>query len=264
MAITSLASAERGPVIDEFLDALTRPPNDARIEAIMSAICRLTGSDVVLHQLIGTGRDPVATIRLWPSDVGNERMSEEFLRAGVPPHPLLVHSLRTRRLDIVAVDQLCGRRGWRSSAAFDVVSSVFGVTEQVCIPLAFEAATFRSVVISRADREYGPRELDAALWIQRSMRLGASLDVRVDPRLGVACLSPRERQVMLALAGGRTRSAAARELGISPRTMDKHLENIFRRLGVSSLVGALSMTGFYSHGSSEGRDVTKALASSFT
>lgn len=53
-------------------------------------------------------------------------------------------------------------------------------------------------------------------------------------------LTPRQREVLSVLADGRmTSAAAARRLGMSPRTLSKHLENAYAALGVSSRLEAL-------------------------
>lgn len=60
-------------------------------------------------------------------------------------------------------------------------------------------------------------------------------------------LTPREREVVRALAGGLTSKHIARQLGISPRTVDKHRENSMRKLGVhdmGALLHGLRLTGY--------------------
>lgn len=54
------------------------------------------------------------------------------------------------------------------------------------------------------------------------------------PQSAVSALTVREHEVITAVASGRTNAAVARELGISTRTVQKHLENIYQKLGVSS------------------------------
>lgn len=51
---------------------------------------------------------------------------------------------------------------------------------------------------------------------------------------GPGGLSDRELEVALAVAGGASNKAAARALGISPRTVSTHLSHIYRKLNVSS------------------------------
>jgi len=47
-------------------------------------------------------------------------------------------------------------------------------------------------------------------------------------------LTIREREILALLAGGRSNRQIARALVIAPRTVEKHLQNVFRKLGVHS------------------------------
>ena len=75
-------------------------------------------------------------------------------------------------------------------------------------------------------------------------RLGAGPDVRrVDALLGAAPptpggLSARELEVLAHLSRGATNRAIADALGISERTVDRHVSNIFAKLDVSSRAAA--------------------------
>jgi len=60
----------------------------------------------------------------------------------------------------------------------------------------------------------------------------AALTAPSDSRL--AHLSDRELQILGLVAQGRTNSSIARTLDVSPRTIAKHLEHIYRKLGVTS------------------------------
>jgi DNA-binding CsgD family transcriptional regulator len=53
-------------------------------------------------------------------------------------------------------------------------------------------------------------------------------------------LSDRERAVLDLVALGRTNTAIAHALGVSPRTVAKHLEHTYRKLGVSSRAAAVA------------------------
>jgi DNA-binding NarL/FixJ family response regulator len=58
-------------------------------------------------------------------------------------------------------------------------------------------------------------------------------------------LTPRQWQLVDMLAAGHTNAQIARRLGISDSTVRKHLENIYRRLEVSSRAAAI--TRAFSH-----------------
>lgn len=51
-------------------------------------------------------------------------------------------------------------------------------------------------------------------------------------------LSEREAQVLQLLARGCTTKAIARELGISPKTTDHHIQRLYRKIGVATRAGA--------------------------
>jgi ATP/maltotriose-dependent transcriptional regulator MalT len=115
------------------------------------------------------------------------------------------------------------------------------------IEAPYEAARARAL-ISQACRALGDRdaaELEAAAARAAFARLGAGPDLE---RLAAAPdgqappdpfgLSPRERQVLRLLTTGRTNRAIAAELVVSERTVDRHVANLFVKLGVSSRAAA--------------------------
>lgn len=59
-----------------------------------------------------------------------------------------------------------------------------------------------------------------------------------------ASLTPREIEVLRCVAEGRTTNDIARLLWVTPATVSKHLEHIYRKLGVSSRTAALAAAGF--------------------
>jgi DNA-binding NarL/FixJ family response regulator len=51
-------------------------------------------------------------------------------------------------------------------------------------------------------------------------------------------LTPRELQVLLLVAAGKTNKAIAAELFVSEKTVDRHVSNIFNKLDVPSRAAA--------------------------
>jgi DNA-binding CsgD family transcriptional regulator len=54
-----------------------------------------------------------------------------------------------------------------------------------------------------------------------------------------ALLTDRQREIMHWIAEGKTSAEAAKILEISPRTVEKHLEAVFQRLGVENRIAAV-------------------------
>jgi len=69
---------------------------------------------------------------------------------------------------------------------------------------------------------------------------GAIADSAHD-RLANAALTPRETEVLSWLAKGKTNRDIADILGMSPRTVNKHLEHIFEKLGVETRTAAAAI-----------------------
>ena len=87
---------------------------------------------------------------------------------------------------------------------------------------------------------------------ERLSAMGAEPDLeRVRALMGAeerspALLSRRELEVLEHVAAGRTNRQIAAELGISQHTVDRHLDNIFAKLGVSGRAAATAFA--YEHG----------------
>ena len=61
-----------------------------------------------------------------------------------------------------------------------------------------------------------------------------SHDSDASERLRQLALTPRETEVLSWVAKGKTNRDIADILGMSPRTVNKHLEHIFEKLGVET------------------------------
>ena len=94
-------------------------------------------------------------------------------------------------------------------------------------------------------KDASPEQIDAALRAvavglkvspaEEEMPAFAALDENLGP-----LLTPRELEVLSAVADGLTNKEIARALGISLHTVKFHLESLMRKLGASSRAGALA------------------------
>ena len=118
--------------------------------------------------------------------------------------------------------------------------------------VALAAAGERDAALERMDEAYrGARRLGSRLLSVETAREVAALGESVAGRLGRRAeadaegsgLSRRELEVVRLVAVGRTNREIARELYLSPRTVDMHVRNILRRLGCRSRVEAAHRAG---------------------
>jgi DNA-binding CsgD family transcriptional regulator len=118
----------------------------------------------------------------------------------------------------------------------------------------YEAARTRVLVgmacAGLGDGDASALEFEAARTVLEE--LGARPDLtRVDslvissPSRSLHGLSPRELEVLRHVAGGKTNKRIATELVLSERTVERHVSNIFAKLGVSSRAAATAFA--YEH-----------------
>ncbi|NEB94038.1 LuxR C-terminal-related transcriptional regulator [Streptomyces bauhiniae] len=101
------------------------------------------------------------------------------------------------------------------------------------------AGSSRGVGYLLKDRVADVREFVAA--VERVAQGGTALDPEVVAQLlgrsrkqdVLAALTPREREVLGLMAEGRTNSAVARQLVVSDGAVEKHVSNIFMKLGLT-------------------------------
>jgi DNA-binding NarL/FixJ family response regulator len=78
-------------------------------------------------------------------------------------------------------------------------------------------------------------------------RAAAQTDQQASERVMEASLTPRETQVLTWLAKGKTNRDIADILGMSHRTVNKHLEHIYEKLGVETRAAAAALASRIRH-----------------
>ncbi len=106
-------------------------------------------------------------------------------------------------------------------------------------PAPYEEARTRILLADACraleDRESADREVDRARAIFEELGAAPDLARLTGPD---ELLSPRELEVLRLVATGATNRAIADQLVLSERTVDRHVSNIFSKLGVSSRAAA--------------------------
>lgn len=130
------------------------------------------------------------------------------------------------------------RARWREAAR------PWGAHEQLVLPLDPRAGEQRAYALGR-DRPWSEQEMALArrVWrllvgLDRQTQVLAERAPRPDPAAD-AGLTPRQLAVLGLLADGLTAAAIGRRLGIAERTVHKHLECVYARIGVHDRLGAV-------------------------
>jgi DNA-binding CsgD family transcriptional regulator len=130
-------------------------------------------------------------------------------------------------------------------AALQALRPAWTAWQELEVP--YEAARVR-VLIGLACRQLGDQdgaamELDAAGWVFRQLDAAPDLAqvealTRKPAARAAGGLTGRELQVLRLVAAGQTNRSIAAELFLSERTVDRHMSNIYAKLGVSSRAAA--------------------------
>ncbi|MFF8413562.1 helix-turn-helix transcriptional regulator [Streptomyces omiyaensis] len=149
--------------------------------------------------------------------------------------------------------RVVGARTWRSSPTADALHQAFGTRHVFGLPLPGRGPHVSGFLVhrsggdfSRHDERYATRvqPLLTAATAHRSLlsalRAASGSERRRQANRSLAApLTPRETHVLHLLATGLTAEVIGRRLGISPRTVHKHLNALYRKLGASDRLGAV-------------------------
>ncbi|GAA3107226.1 helix-turn-helix transcriptional regulator [Streptosporangium carneum] len=150
--------------------------------------------------------------------------------------------------------QLVGGRAWLHSETASATRESFGTRHMLGVPLPDADGHVRGFIVHRAGGDFRARDLLYAARVQPLLAgaaaqrgLLARWQATVQPsrphepleRATGYGLTPREVAVLLMLAEGLPAVGMARRLGISVRTIHKHLQNLYRKLDTVDRLGTV-------------------------
>lgn len=119
-----------------------------------------------------------------------------------------------------------------------------GIDHVVAVPIVSNPQLVMSFVLNRVGRDFDDRERDLLNRLQPALanlyRM-ASMAARLQSPAQTTrldSLTPREREILHWVAAGKTDAQIAAILGLSARTVQKHLQNGYVKLGVESRTAA--------------------------
>ncbi|GGP56978.1 helix-turn-helix transcriptional regulator [Streptomyces abikoensis] len=192
--------------------------------------------------------------RGWAPRSLGQGVNEVVQRRVRQRHPLVPY-LASGAHHPVIVRELTDR--WRQSAWYSEARRDFGTTQQLGIPLPGTDGPQGGLVLGRTG-DFSERDLAFATRIQ-PLLTAADRHIRELRRLREAAappavptarpplrrpdptprLTPRELTVLGLLTEGLTASGIARRLAISPHTVNRHLEKVYRKLGTNNRVSTV-------------------------
>jgi DNA-binding CsgD family transcriptional regulator len=169
-------------------------------------------------------------------------------------HPFVGHYIQVEStpdgpyFEPVTTNDLIDELSWRSTPSYSDMRSTLGVTRQLSLPLRASPGAHRGFVIARNGRDFTDHDrafarrvqplfgrIDSHLLELQRLREFAPPGPAAcrEERAAAVGLTPRELTVLALLAEGLTAAAISRRLAISYRTVNTHLENLYRKLGTA-------------------------------
>jgi DNA-binding CsgD family transcriptional regulator len=235
-----------GRVIEagDDLDALARAAVEALPVMVASEITTLSVCD------LRSGRRQVIGVPAGAISATDRAAFDRHFRE----HPLVRYHADLRGPGAHRISDSLTFAQFRNSALYSDYYRRIGIDHAIALPVFVDEGTLVSFVLNRRHRDFSERErllLDvvgvplARLYLQAAARRRV-LNRRSEapglkpPRAAAAPrLTPREGEVMGWLTSGKTDREIAALLTCSPRTVQKHLERIYVKLGVETRTAAV-------------------------
>lgn len=214
-------------------------------QGMLEAIRRALPSEYV--SLNDIGPEPGEVVALMEPDTTPE--IHELWSLHAHENPLLANYLRTQDGRAMRFSDVISREELHALPLFKNIYRPLGVEHQLSFTLPAGPRRVLAVALSRSDTDYSDEERDLAdharpFLIQAYLNaiayhsLSTTAEAPESPTpllesLLTAGLTQREAQSLRLVALGRSNQHVAAALGISHRTVGKHLERSFRKLGVS-------------------------------
>jgi DNA-binding CsgD family transcriptional regulator len=220
-------------------------------EIALPAVADLVGCDIVTYNEIPSAPDETGYYLDYPHgciDTSSLAIFETHLHE----HPLLAHYRASGSGKPAKISDFVSRQQFHRLGLYSEFFRHIPVEYQIAFYLADTAdGRLTAIALNRAGKDFAEDDRDLLNAISAPLgnaqrrtrdRHSARLALGTAESDGVADLTDREAQILQLAARGRTNQAIARTFDVSPRTVAKHLEHIYRKLGVTSRAAAVYRT----------------------
>jgi DNA-binding CsgD family transcriptional regulator len=167
-------------------------------------------------------------------------------------HPLVREHARNPHAVTMRINDLLSETEFQRTPLFNEYYRPIRIDHAMAVPIHVDRNLLVSFVFNRSKRDFSDRDRACLELIRPHLgnfyRLTRAMDsARTAPaaapnaldRASDLPLTAREREVLHWLAGGKTDRDIGEILDISPRTVHKHLQRIYEKLGVETRTAAV-------------------------
>ncbi|WP_316768794.1 helix-turn-helix transcriptional regulator [Streptomyces sasae] len=218
---------------------------------LAAALTGLCGGETLIYKLDDWSEDK-GRLGLVPAAAAElDRLGDEALGVLRSGYPFAHHYAAGLGRTPATARQIAGG-AWPVSETARVLGDALDLNQVLALPLPGTVAPITGCLVYRSGADFTDdhvriaeraQPLLAAVEQQRQLleqwrRLAAAAG-EPEERAADCALTPRELTVLLLLTDALTADAIGRRLGISARTVHKHIENIYRKLGTRDRLGTV-------------------------
>jgi DNA-binding CsgD family transcriptional regulator len=230
----------------------SRDPEEFR-STILASLPRLIPCEINGYNEVDTR---TRTDRYWlsPADAADFPDSVAIFNQHIGEHPLISYHAgagsRSRAAAVVRISDLLSRRRFHRLGLYCEFFRRIGIEHQMACALPRRGPMIIGIALNRRGRDFTERERALLEYVRPHLALAyeraelvaelrqAAAPASTHRRLAESGLSNREIQVLALVGSGKSNPEAGLILGISARTVQKHLEHVFGKLGVNSRTAA--------------------------
>ncbi len=228
---------------------------------LLPTLAAATHAEIAVYHQIAMGREMEEYGTPWPDDDAFATLLAPYPLV-MHESPLIRHFVRHPGPGVIGVTDLVSRREWWENAVYREALRHLGFDDQLVLMFSLNDGNGHAVSLGRSGSGFGRRDADLLRLVEPHVRAAVrrSLEapdayrvvqtrrqsvrwaVRSGPAIAAATalsLTARELEVLALVAAGLANQQIGRRLGLAPRTVDKHLENAFGKLGAHSRVEAV-------------------------
>jgi DNA-binding CsgD family transcriptional regulator len=218
----------------------------------IAGIGALIACDILTYNEIDT-RQQRAYMVEQPAGVITNSQVRTFERLA-HQHPLIRHYALTRETRPRKISDFLSLAEFRRLDLYQEFFRQVEVNYQMAVTIPSSTSVVIGIALNRTRRDFSERDravLDVVrphlAQSYRNVIERATLRERTQaaeralwsaPAASLASLTSREEEVLVLVAGGKTNLQIAERLSLSPRTVQKHLEHIYDKVGVRSRTAA--------------------------
>jgi DNA-binding CsgD family transcriptional regulator len=231
--------------LSDGLAELYAPEGPDYAARVVRLAARLVPADSCSYNHIGAG-DALLAWLIEPADVGTFPGGVELFQQHLAEHPVLAYVRATGDGRARRISDFLSDRQFRALGLYRDFYRVCGVDRQVAISVPAPGGGLIGVALNRQGPDFSASDLELLDLLRIHVGQAAALALLTQAGPGLApdaanpLLTPRQARILQLVADGQSDRGIARLLGISPRTVQAHLQHSYRALDVTSRTEAVA------------------------